>query len=178
MTGHLLQKGINCMDTRSSAAAYTENFSVQFCMNTYSNRPYLLHKYTEGSRWVSSSRSGIMYGYPLPQQIFSFLHQTGRIVKVSSLIKDILIWDMVFLDVTLYNLTGNSVSDQNADSIFRAWKMVTAVSSEMFAPTYQAKLCHIQEDCDLNIHCHKAFKSHNLVTFYLSQQYYNLDYIL
>lgn len=105
------------MDTGSSAAVYTENFSVHFCMNTYSNRPYLLHKYTEGSCWVSSSRSGIMYGYPLPQQVFSFLHQTRRIVKVSSLTKDILTWDTVFLDVTLCNLTGNSVSDQNAYSM-------------------------------------------------------------
>jgi hypothetical protein len=78
------------------------------CINTYSNRPYLLHKYTEGSCGVSSRRGRIMYGYPLSQQILGLLQQTWRIVKVSSLIKikDNLIRTAVFLDVALRKLSG------------------------------------------------------------------------
>jgi hypothetical protein len=77
---------------------------------TYSNRPYLLYKYTEGSCWISPTCGRIMYGYPLSQQIFSFLHQTRRIVEVSSLARNNLIKTSV-LDMTPHQLLNTVVTE-------------------------------------------------------------------
>jgi hypothetical protein len=71
-------------------------------------RPYLLHKYTEGPCWISSSCGRIMYGYPLSQQIFRLLHQTRRIIKVSSLDKNILMKTSV-LNVTPHTPASTAV---------------------------------------------------------------------